>query len=393
MVDTTLVVTGAIGVLGAVAGSAVAVWITLRVQRPRPIVIISKIDVTSRDIPPAASVTPVNSLITRCDDCPFTHMKPLPVSPSVQESDYVRFLEAASRDLEAFTERLPTYTTIARDLKNLLLASNWTKFEDYWAHHQREFSAYLETETIGGRFEFSSTESSYQGKKAFGKISTTDLKLDDEVMSMVSLATLSNPRNIIITTRDRDHPQYQRSLEFCQRLVRAIGYHNATDLNEVLDHLENAETTWSASLRQLKADLDDEIKKHHRIRIEGKLGNSGGSPFSVLSTAQVRVGLRGRPTKSVNPAGPARFLSPRHVDFATQVKATTGDWDSPLTVAPGEVASFICVSESLAAMAGTNIETSLRSGVDTFRLMLDAVGSFGTSVGRVTSNSQPFSTS
>lgn len=291
-VDLNLVATGIVGVAGTLGGSYLGVWLVQRAQRSRPVLIPESVAFDVAEVPAGRKATVNQTLVTQCDDSPFVRRTvPGQAGSGVPESEYISYLQNAILDVERSLVLLPEYSRYASELRRELAAGNWAGLDYGLSHCEAIIVPYLEGETARDAFHFSTQEPDWTGKKAAHPIVEGPGPTVDDTPRTTVTVSLPGVGNVVLISRPTYHPSYQQSLDFLRRFARAIVYRNAQDLNDLFTHLDAARGTWEPLLRQLKTDLIEELARIRRIRVEGRIGNAGGSAFSVLPNCVLALTL------------------------------------------------------------------------------------------------------
>jgi hypothetical protein len=106
-------------------------------------------------------------------------------------------------------------------------------------------------------------------------------------------------------------------------------------------------------LRALRQDIDKELEKHQKLVIKGQINNSGGSPFSVTNAGRAFVGIKGYTYTYTDRNGNNHEITYSDdilidvlIADTQRISDPTSDiYDSPISLAPGDVKRFIAVSK------------------------------------------------
>jgi hypothetical protein len=354
-----------LGLIGTIIGALFGAWVSKRLSYPEPIILIDRIEISSKE-GRSDEIPKLNKeLINHCNTNPF--LSPITFE-TMYEQEYLDCLRKALNEIqEALDYKLQALKEVAVGIRENLAARDYEAIEKIWV--QEQDNVWLPIVRAVSRKEYESVFQNpapdYTKQQKHREVTEMDTEKDHSFVVKL-------PKSIY----DLYFWFFKNSLSaaedkaFAQRIANAFATYNQDELNE-LNHLINKIVSdHEARLSELHHDVSKELEKYNRFVIKGQISNTGGTPFSVLTRGKVFILAKGYPYPDLDSHGHAitsnlsrdiaidlQLFGNNNQNIPIVVQADTKDdyekcknWfsvsqNSSISVQPGAICRFVGVSE------------------------------------------------
>jgi hypothetical protein len=338
-----------LGIFGAVIGAIVGAWSARRLGTPKPIITVDQLEMTSSTTRWTSGVTiPNKALINTIEENPLLQVKMMFSGKAEErrmtETKYIEFLHRSLRDIDEVTNVLASAREVATRFREHLATDDYESFERMWSREQISLWRLLSAACLQGDVAYAEEADPAPEKEAHKLIPEpeeqgsyrvslpghyTDLLFD----SSADLGSNTHP------------PDKQKLQDFARRTAEAFAYHRREDLATIVRFLLDR-SNYENVLAELRSNVENELRAHHRLIVRGQISNTGGSPFSVANKAKVFVQTQGYPFIHVEPDGTRSQRSyPKNMELYVHLGTSEKAYESPFVIESGRVQRFTAISE------------------------------------------------
>jgi hypothetical protein len=371
MMEFVAAVLGIFGaILGAIVGAVGGALFSRRLRRAQPTVTVDHMEITNSPNP-TDEITPDITLISALEGERLLYfLTPNYRGLKVNEKLYTDSLQQDLTTIESWLNYvLPSVARIAEQLRTHLSIKDYEAFENAWSEGQGELWQLLHQAFILEHVEYSPGTPDYaevvqqnQGEQRVIELGDSDTGYQSTYSTKGFIVTTEKHRPISFQWLQEDSQPGDVTLS-AKRAAYAIAYRRSDDIEAIVRFLLSARPRYEPRLLELRRGIEQELETHHRLLVKGQVSNTGGSSFSITNKGRIFIETKGYLHTYTDDDGNRQQLrvpEDTHVDIlvrdaqitydSAQVPAqapypTQGPYDSPISVASGEVKRFVAVSE------------------------------------------------
>jgi hypothetical protein len=364
-------------IVGAIVGALLGVLGTQLFnkvsRRPRPLIFIDRLKVDRSQRPPGSMVEPTKQtqrLMVDLANEPFVS-KTIPLTRRIDEEAYVTCLHKALKEVEEAREHLLTSVKdTAMNLGEYANRERYEKFQQVWAEEQKIIWPLLNMLVLREATPWEDIPPS--DTENFEDSVDPGIDVDDNGDLYIHLNVSrtipfsrslsfawSGQRALAETPGDPIAPvaNYveqvraprlkKAGLEMLARKIAcAVLSQDRGQLRVITNWLYEAAQSHKERLDILQERIEEELRIHNRLVIQGQLSNTGGSPFSVLNDSMLFVETKGHPYTEGEGGSRTQLYFDRDTEIGVMIAnpREDGSYEVPVSIEPGDTYRFEAVS-------------------------------------------------